>query len=121
MATRRVRRKHNQTKKRKNKKQVKKGGSVQCTYDKKEKTLNIIMKRAMLEGNLKDIQNACEKVIKDSSPEKVFKKASAKKASEQASVPKNSMFKGFPTAEDTESDFGLHNGRRSWGFDSNDK
>jgi hypothetical protein len=117
MATRRVRQKHNQTKKRKNKKQVKKGGSVQCTYDKNTQTLNIIMKRAMLEGNLHKIQNACEKVIKDSSPEKVFKKASSKKASAQASVPKNSMFKGFPTAESTTSNKGLYDGRRDWGFE----
>lgn len=70
MATRRVRRKHNQTRKQKNKTQVKKGGSVQCTYDKTKKTLNIIMARVMLEENLYKIKSVCEKVINDVSPKK---------------------------------------------------
>jgi hypothetical protein len=118
MATRRLRRKHNQTRKRKN---IKKGGSVQCIYDKPSKKLHITIARGILDGNLSAIRSACEQAIKESSPEKAVKesspelavkKSSSKKASSQAHGNKKSIFDGFPTSESLTSDRGVYDGRR---------
>ena len=118
MATRRLRRKHNQTRKRKN---IKKGGSVKCTYDKSSKKLHITIARGMLDGNLSVIRSACEDAIKESSPEKAVKKSPpekegetspSKKTSLQSHGTKKNMFYGIPTSENLTSDIGIYDGRR---------
>ena len=123
MATRRLRRKNNQTRKRKNKK---KGGSVECTNDKS--LLHIIIPKAMLlEGNLSEIRTACKNAIK-ASDEKVVKKASrqasVKKVSVAASEKKTSpesktvftTIAGdkivFPQSESLTSNIGIRDGRK---------
>ena len=127
MATKRLRRMRNQTRKRKHEK---KGGSVQCTYDNSDKKLHITISRGMLDGNLSEIRTACETAIKEASPEKAVKTASPKtavkkslsvkalkKASAKASAPvdvnKPRLFHGFPTEESLTSDRGVYDGRRS--------
>ena len=123
MATRKIRRKNNHTKKRKN---IKKGGAVECIYDKSSKKLHIVIARGMLDGNLSTIRTACEKAIKDSSPEKP--KSPVAKAAKKSSSPDDLgdrtalMRKAramFGTEEDLHQDRGILEGRRS--PDSDDK
>lgn len=137
MATKRLRRTRNQTRKRKHEK---KGGSIQCVYDKPSRKLHITITRSMLDGNLSAIRTACETAIKESSPEKAVKtsspkmalkkapsvkavktsspKMALKKASAEASSPvyvhKQQMFHGFPTSESLTSDAGVYDGRREY-------
>jgi hypothetical protein len=122
MATRKLRRQNNHTKKRKN---VKKGGSIECVYDKSSRKLHITIARGMLDGNLSEIRTACEKAIKESSPEKPkasVAKASVAKAAKKSSSPENlgdraalikKACKMFGTSEDRTKDIGLLDGRRS--------
>jgi hypothetical protein len=112
MATRKLRRQNNHTKKRKN---VKKGGSIECVYDKYSKKLHITIARGMLDGNLSKIRTVCEKAIRDSSPEKQL--------STKSTPEKNQLLKsvavthkkshGFPLEESLTDDIGILNGRRS--------
>ena len=136
MATKRLRRTRNQTRKRKHEK---KGGSIQCVYDKPSRKLHITITRSMLDGNLSAIRTACETAIKESSPEKAVKtsspklalkkapsvqavktsspKMALKKASAAASpvyVHKQEMFHGFPTSESLTSNAGVYDGRREY-------
>lgn len=85
MATKRLRPMRNQTRKRKHEK---KGGSIQCVYDKPSSKLHITISRGMLDGNLSAIRTACETAIKDASPEKAVKKAPPEKAVKESSPEK---------------------------------
>jgi hypothetical protein len=110
MATKRLRRMRNQTKKRKHEK---KGGSVQCIYDKSSKKLHITIERVMLDENLSVIRTACEKAIKESSPEKskqAYVVKSAKKSS--PGLQRATIVRGFPTSESLTDDRGILDGRR---------
>lgn len=107
MATKRLHRKHNQTKKRKQK-----GGSVQCTYDKSSKKLHITIARGMLYGNLSAIRTACETAIKESSPEKPKQPHLVNSAKKSSPVLRRATARGFPTSESLTDDRGILDGRR---------
>lgn len=132
MATRRLRRKNNHTKKRKN---VKKGGSIQCIYDKPNNNLHITIPRPILETNLSGIRTACEKAIEKFLPEKP-KASVAKAAKIPVTAEKKSSFENlgdrtermkigreiFGTEENLHQNIGMLLGRRrSRGSDSDDE